>query len=199
MHGSEMKQPTAGGRQVNALASARPYETEPLFARVRELHDYWLAKRGNRAFPSREDIDPFELKPLLPCLIIAEVHQNPLRIRFRLAGTAVTEANRCNLTGRWLDELDLCSGLDTWLGIYQRVLDSRAPVFGVSSGTLDGMELFKSAWGIFPLSQDGRTINQLLEIEDSKGLGSHLPIEDPAIRWHIESVDSNVTALNSAA
>lgn len=176
-----------------------PYETEPLFARVRELHRYWLAKRADRAFPARADIDPFELKPLLPCLIIADVHRNPLRIHFRLAGTAVTDANRCNMTGRWLDELDLCAGLETWLGIYQRVLDSRAPVFGLSSGTLDGMELFKSAWGIFPLSQDGTTINQVLEIEDSVGLGAFVPIEDPAIKWQIEAVDSNVTALDTAA
>lgn len=189
----------AGGRPANALVSARPYETEPLFARVRELYDYWLVKRGDRAFPSREDIDPFELKPLLPCLIIADVHQNPLRIRFRLAGTAVTEANRGSMTGRWLDELDLCSGLDTWLDIYQRVLDSRAPVFGLSTGKWDGLELFRSTWGIFPLSQDGTTISQVVEIEDSKGIGETVSIEDPAIRWHIEFVDGNVTALNSAA
>lgn len=177
----------------------RSYESEPLFARVRELHGYWLSKRADRSFPSRADIEPFELKPLLPCLIIADVHQNPLRIHFRLAGTAVTEANRCSMTGRWLDELDLCAGLETWLAIYQRVLDSRSPVFGLSSGTLDGIELFKSAWGIFPLSLDGTTINQVLEIEDSQGLESFVPIEDPAIKWRIEAVDSNVTALDSAA
>lgn len=196
MRGARAEQLEPVELPVDGSPLQRRYETEPLFARVRELHDYWLAKRGDRALPTRADIDPLELKSLLPNLIIADVHQNPLRIRFRLAGTAVTEANRCSLTGRWLDELDLCSGLDTWLAIYQRVLDSRAPVFGLSSGTWDGLELFKSAWGIFPLSRDGVTIDQVLEIEDSKGLGATVSIEDPAIDWRIEAVDANVAALD---
>src|SRR3546814_12073410 len=61
-------------------------------ARVKELYDYWCAKRGDRAMPGRDDIDPAELKALLPYVLLTAVHPQPLRVFIRLVGNPVPDA-----------------------------------------------------------------------------------------------------------
>ena len=73
--------------------------------RVRQLRDYWESKQCGRIAPARADIDPSEIKSLLPYLIITDLFSDPLRVRIRLAGTTVCEAFGFNVAGRWLDEL----------------------------------------------------------------------------------------------
>lgn len=52
-----------------------------------ELIAYWTSKSGTRAAPARADIDPSEIKPLLPCLMIVDVE--PDDFVFRLVGTHI--------------------------------------------------------------------------------------------------------------
>jgi hypothetical protein len=40
-------------------------------ALVRQLHDYWQSKRGGRDVPDRSDIDPAEIIPLLPNILLS--------------------------------------------------------------------------------------------------------------------------------
>src|SRR3546814_944585 len=80
-------------------------------ARVKELYDYWCAKRGDRAMPGRDDIDPAEIKALLPYVLLTDVHHQPPRVFIRLVGTAVAEAAGRNLTGQWLHEAQLEGGV----------------------------------------------------------------------------------------
>src|SRR5215467_5972175 len=56
---------------------------------LRRLHDYWDAKRGDRLFPARRDLDPLEFGFALGHVVLVEVTRPPLRFRFRLVGTEV--------------------------------------------------------------------------------------------------------------
>jgi hypothetical protein len=49
---------------------------------------------------------PGRITRLLPYLVIAEIAPEPLRIRHRLVGTRVVEANGSDYTNRYLDECD---------------------------------------------------------------------------------------------
>lgn len=73
---------------------------------VHQLNDYWTARRGDRRMPRKSDIDPSELKPLLPYILLGEFATQPLRLRYRLVGTEVVTVYGVDFTGRWLDELD---------------------------------------------------------------------------------------------
>ena len=55
-----------------------------LAPRVRQLRDYWESKQRGRAMPARADINPCEIKPLLPYLMISDLFGDPPRVRFRL-------------------------------------------------------------------------------------------------------------------
>ncbi|MDF1610018.1 PAS domain-containing protein [Hoeflea sp. YIM 152468] len=61
-----------------------------------ELFEYWTAKRGQRAAPSRSDIEPADIRGLLPYIFICDLAEDR-HLGFRLAGTAL-----CALYGREL-------------------------------------------------------------------------------------------------
>jgi hypothetical protein len=154
-----------------------------LAPRVRQLRDYWDSKRRGRAVPARADIDPTEIKPLLPNLLIAELFTDPLRVRFRLAGTRVCEAFGFNIAGRWLEELNLTADIGFWTAQYQRLIATPAPIYGRTTGTRGPVELFRSDWAMFPLSSNGQRIDQCLEIEDwTKGIPT-ARYDDNSITW----------------
>jgi hypothetical protein len=71
-----------------------------------ELYNYWTSKRGGRPAPSRTDIEPGDIRRLLPDVFICELSGKD-QLTFRLAGTGL-----CNLYGR---ELKGCSFGEMWL------------------------------------------------------------------------------------
>src|SRR3954471_8865936 len=54
---------------------------------VRAVYEYWRGKAAGRAMPYRADIDPAELKPVLPALMLVDVVPDPRRFVYRLVGT----------------------------------------------------------------------------------------------------------------
>jgi hypothetical protein len=135
-------------------------------AKVRRLHAWWLAKRGARPLPDRSDLEPAELRSLLPNLLIAECESNPFRIRYRLIGTVVVEVSGFDFTGRYLDELIAPDLDEPWLEHYRICRDTQRPVFGtVTVPTTLGTN-FTYEFGIFPMTKSGTEVAQFLAIED---------------------------------
>lgn len=65
----------------------------------------WQRWRDVHAWPAREDIDPLDLKALLPNLFLLESIDAGRRFRFLLAGRTVRENLGFELSHRHLDEL----------------------------------------------------------------------------------------------
>lgn len=82
--------------QTSVPADAHP--------KVRALHDYWNAKRGDRPFPSRADIDPAEIPGLLQHLSLIEIRPSEPRFVYRLAGTEVARLLQQDPTGKPVGE-----------------------------------------------------------------------------------------------
>lgn len=69
---------------------------------LRSVHAYWDGKRRGRRMPARADLDPAEIKLLLPHLVLMDVLRDaspdwPLDFRYRLIGTHVD----ANMNGRY--------------------------------------------------------------------------------------------------
>src|SRR3546814_12264962 len=77
--------------------------------RLRVLARYWVTRCRDGLGPRRADIDPLEFPPLLPNVILLDRIATPQgdRFRFRLAGTAVVDFAGQELTGRYLDEVQI--------------------------------------------------------------------------------------------
>jgi hypothetical protein len=135
-------------------------------AKIRRLHDWWLSKRAGRAMPDRADVDPTELKPLLPYILISECMLSPFNVRYRLVGTAVAEITGFDITGRDLASLLPPDPTEDWLGHYRRVHDMRAPVFGRTIVPTVHGDPFQYQFAIFPLSRGGEVVEQFIALED---------------------------------
>lgn len=72
---------------------------------VRRFYEYWLSVTPPGHLPGRQHIRPEDLAPLLSRVWMLDVYRNPLRFRYRLAGTNTVHAVGRELTGRWLDEV----------------------------------------------------------------------------------------------
>ena len=75
-------------------------ETQP----ARDFASYWLSRRGGLFMPRRRDIDPSEIRGLLPSICLIEV-VSPETAVFRLAGTAHRETMGFEPTGRNIVDL----------------------------------------------------------------------------------------------
>lgn len=134
---------------------------------ITELHEYWLSRRGGRAMPRRADIDPADIRHLLPAIALVDIEPQPFRVRYRLVGTRLVQDMGHDFTGFYLDELRFDKP-DELLALYRRAAAEKAPAF--RSGTWrrpDGI-----VWGletaILPLSDDDECVTQCLAIEDFK-------------------------------
>src|ERR1700681_3947345 len=56
---------------------------------VRRFYEYWLSVAPSGRLPGRQHIHPEDLVTVLPRVWMLDVYRNPLRFRYRLAGTHI--------------------------------------------------------------------------------------------------------------
>jgi hypothetical protein len=126
--------------------------------RIRQFDAYWRSKIGAADIPPRSVIDPLDLKPLLPYMIVVDIEAAPFRVLYRLAGTRVVEMNGIELTGRYLDTLDEGDGANfTQEGIaaYHQAWSTRQPVYGAYHWPTPSGKQYRVEFAIFPVSEPG--------------------------------------------
>lgn len=97
--------------------------------RLQSLHGYWTRKRGQRAMPSRGEIDPLDLSPLLGNLFLLDVGADARAFRFRLAGSNIVDTVGMELTGACLAGVSAKVGFLPLLEQCKIVVSSRAPSY----------------------------------------------------------------------
>jgi len=150
-------------------ASFNLIETDaPSFRSLRAdaLYRYWRTRR-DEALPRRADIDPADIKPLLPYLLIVDIHREPFRIYYRLVGTAVAHFSGLDFTGTFLDELafDICATKDL-VDAYRTVCERRQPGIGMAFAQLNHQTALDVEYVICPLVDGSGKITQCLVLED---------------------------------
>jgi hypothetical protein len=134
---------------------------------VAEFDRYWNSKRKEGRLPARRDIEPGELKPLLPNMILLDIEREPLRVRIRLVGTRIVQFRGDN-TGRYLHELDSVepARLKHYLAEMRTVVERARPAFACDFVTTRFGAVQEIYVGIWPLAADGRNVDKLVVIED---------------------------------
>jgi len=141
-----------------------PLDDPDLDADLKFARDYWFSKRAARLAPARADIDPAEIAPLLPRVMLVDVSTDPIDFRFRLAGTGLFRIHGAELTNKRALDLEPPAYGALIHRLYCEVLARRAPLV---HRLLIECETRRSAYMriILPLSEDGETINRLLTVE----------------------------------
>ena len=140
---------------------------------VRTLHRWWRDRCAGD-IPDRADLDPADLKPLLPNLFLIDVEHQPFRIRYRLAGTRVTEVTGYDITGHYLDNLLPADASEPWVEHYRTAYRTRQPLFGAVNAPTRRGGYFTYEFGLFPLRNGGTAVEQFVSIEDNFDLATTL-------------------------
>ena len=156
------------GLSVFAVTKEERLEPPPQItsARVLDLFGYWDRIRRGRLAPRWSDMQPSDIKRLLPYVIMADVLSDPFDVRYRIVGTAVTEAFGYDFTGETIQEPVRSADTASWIAVYREFVDRRGPCFAQYRVTLGLTDARVVDVGVFPISDDGLTINRLLELED---------------------------------
>lgn len=134
-----------------AAYSERAFRAQLVIPEQRQIYDYWRAHCDGERLPSRADIQPADIPPLLPAISLVDVEADG-RFRVRLAGTRLREVYECELTGLYLDELGLGSKEAYWKSAYQRVVEAARPAQGIARGPMHGNNHMVQFWIRLPLS-----------------------------------------------
>lgn len=119
-----------GGRVLTPQDQA--IRAQLIIPEQRELFDYWRAKCTDQRFPVRADIQPAELKSLLPSISLLDVlGPEPLHLRIRLAGTRLRDYFGIETTGRCLNDFELGDQRGYWEAAYREVIEGERPAQGV--------------------------------------------------------------------
>jgi hypothetical protein len=129
---------------------------------VLAVRHYWEEKRRGRRMPSRADIDPFELKPYLPGLILIDVVDDPRRYVYRLVGTREVAMRGKDPTGRSMIDGFFAADLDSALAIPDQVVRTRAPLYIHRSFTAPDGRVGDEDLIMLPLSADGERVTMIM-------------------------------------
>jgi hypothetical protein len=132
---------------------------------IRDMLAYWRSKMADGRLPRRADIDPTEIPKLIASMVICDLEDSPFRVRYRLAGTRQVHILGNELTGRYVDEMNWTEGPFVHR-IFAHARDTAAPVFGFYYWNFREGTRGASEFGLFPLSEDGRTVTRVIGIDE---------------------------------
>lgn len=129
------------------------------------LQDYWNAKRGTRAMPSRADINPAEMKAHIRAIVLVDALPGFADFRYRMIGSDVTEHMLSDATGKTLREAFAPYGeaaVEGAIAGYTHIARNKVilRIYGSAAWLhqphldFDGLH--------FPLSDDGENVNMIL-------------------------------------
>ena len=136
---------------------------------VQALNRWWDAARGAKDTPDRAQLDPADIKALLPFILLSEVEADPFRVRYRLVGTRAVNKVGFDYTGGYLDALWPAADVAPWVEAYRMAFESRALLLGAATDRLVAGGTFTYEFGIFPLSRGGHAVEQFIAVEDYFG------------------------------
>ena len=136
----------------------------------REMFDYWNRRRGRRLVAARSDIDPMDIRDVLPDAFMLSAHFTD-EIRFRLAGSRVCALFARELKGESFKSLWASASRDQVDAILTSVIDEHeALVAGVLGRTEDGAKVELELL-LLPLARHERS--------RTRALGTIAPLTHP--------------------
>jgi len=147
--------------------SAVPFRSTPLpldslgDPGPKALYAYWQRKLAGRRMPARSDIDPLDLKTVLPTLVLLDVQRDPLDFRYRVAGTRTYDIFGYDLTGRSVRELEPRVAAGIWASLEAITRDGLPQHAHLEFATTDG---YARSYRVLrlPLGDDGVTVDRIL-------------------------------------
>lgn len=136
------------------------YIDAPRDPHIQALFGYWDAVRGDRAMPSRQDIDPTAIPKLLPWVFMYNVLADGSGYTIRLAGDELSAFVGSNPIGQPAGSTMTPRGAEVLFKVLDAVRTERVPKFRAGKAYWQPDRTYRDFEGCFlPLSPDGQTVN----------------------------------------
>ena len=142
-------------------------------AKMRGLYEYWSGLRAGRLAPMRSDVDPRDMPNDVKNVFIVEA-LNPANIRFRVAGSALSQAFGMELRGMNVRAIMAPASRESFSALISETLEDP----GVGYARLSSASNPEAMWEIclLPLRSEFGGIDRML--------GALMPITSAAPRGH---------------
>ena len=147
---------------IEPLVDWSPSKLVDCHATVRGLYDYWDAKRAGRSMPARGDLDPADLKRLLPHLILIDVVADERRYVYRLVGTREVEMRGVDPTGKAVRDAYYAESAEETLLYLDRCVQTGEPVLYRGMYRPTSTRTQQEDTIFLPLSKDGENVDMIL-------------------------------------
>ncbi len=130
---------------------------------LRALYQRWNAARGSRVIPQFADLEPTEIRNLLPYLILYSVLPGEGGYRVHMIGEAITQFVGQDLGGQLAGSFMRPGAADMINKILDAVAKERVPKFRAGKAHWHPEKTFRDFEACFlPLSSDGETADLIL-------------------------------------
>jgi len=156
----------SGWHEDGALELEMNVAFDTLDARFGRMRDYLAGLQGVRRMARRGDLDPLRFPDLLPFVNLIDVvlENDGVRFRFRLVGTAQSEAAQLDYTGRFVDDVVDPTSRPRVLEDLTRVVATCMPHYGRYGMPFPGRGFIDSERVFYPLSADERMVDCILAL-----------------------------------
>jgi hypothetical protein len=129
---------------------------------LRDLLGIWDARRQGRRMPARAELDPIDLKAHLGHLFLVDVERDPIRFRYRLVGTKITNIVHRDVTGQYFEDIYSGRLLASMIEVQSWVVKERAPlrIFSRTGHPRNMVYVYDGL--LLPLSEDGEAVKMVL-------------------------------------
>ncbi len=128
----------------------------------RHIYDYWLGIAGERAYPSRKEVNPSHIIRLLPFVSLIDIKRSPLDFRYRLSGTMLRDVFERELTGTSIKDFTDGQKRDYWFSALERLSKTGKPSQGILRGPESSRDHLVQFWLRLPLGTERDGINMVL-------------------------------------
>jgi hypothetical protein len=163
--------PDTGAESAQPIYSFDIPLSEVGSAPIKGFDTYWRSKMKDGRLPSRDDIDPAEIVPLLPDIVLLNVEWEPFRCRVRLRGTRAEQFRPIDTT-KYIDSSTIFDPgrREDYIAEMKFVATGNRPAFARDWMTTRFGAVREIFAGIWPLAADGTHVDMLVVIEDFAGL-----------------------------
>jgi hypothetical protein len=137
-----------------------------------EVFSYWASLRQGDRLPGRSDIQPQDLKRLLPTVSLIDVVGRDYRLR--LAGTGLYSVYGREITGRALKDVYSPEAAHYWKSELDQVVRLRRPGVGCHNMAWRGSSHLSLLWMRLPLASDGENVDMILGYDAVVGVGAEI-------------------------
>ena len=131
------------------------------------LYEHWRSICPPGRLPGRKDFDPIKMpRAALPWVVIIDVIETGARreYRYRLVGTSSVNVFGGDPTGALASEWHDYDYYDKIAAAYDATVEEAVPTFWSTMMPHQRLETIQFLRGLFPMAEDGRSVNLLLGI-----------------------------------